>query len=117
MKCPHCQRDTFVKDSRPQADGSVRRRRVCRKGHVTTTWETALNPRTHLNFQARNKRHVKKWWESMTPEERAERQKFYRIRHMARKEAKATGQPLEALYERWGVSSPPTPRMEWKAAA
>lgn len=117
MICPHCQGKTSVKDSRPQADGSIKRRRTCRRGHITVTWETALNPVTHLKFQAKNKRHVRKWWDSMSPEERAERHKFYRLRSMARKEAKATGQAVEALYEQWGVSTPPAPRMEWKAAA
>lgn len=117
MKCPHCHRDTSVRDSRPQADGTIRRRRVCRVGHVTTTWESHLNPIAHLNARARNKRHVKSWWENMSPAEKAERQKFYRVRSMARKEAKAKGVPVEQVYEQWGVSSPPAARMEWKAAA
>lgn len=117
MKCPHCHRDTQVKDSRPQSDGSIRRRRSCRAGHITITWETALNPTSHLNARARNKRHVKKWWDSMSPEEQAERRKFYRVRNMARKEAKATGVPVETIFEQWGVTVPPAARTEWKAAA
>ena len=117
MICPHCQGKTSVKDSREMDDGLVRRRRVCRRGHVTITWESHLNPTAHLKARARNKKHVKGWWSRMSKEERAERHKFYRIRHMARKEAKATGQPVEAIFELWGVSSPPATRMEFKAAA
>lgn len=116
MKCPHCQGDTSVKDSRPQADGTIKRRRVCRRGHTTTTWETTLNPTAHMNARARNKRHVKGWWEKMSAEDRRERRRFYDVRRHARKEAKATGEDVEAIYERWGVSTPPEAK-QWKAAA
>lgn len=40
MRCPTCDSDTMVKDSRPSNGNAVRRRRVCCKcGHRFTTHE------------------------------------------------------------------------------
>jgi transcriptional regulator NrdR family protein len=40
MKCPRCQSDTSVKDTRPDKANTVRRRRVCEKcNHTFYTFE------------------------------------------------------------------------------
>jgi len=104
MICPHCQGKTSVKDTREMENGLVRRRRVCRRGHITTTWESHLNPLTHLKARERNKRHVKNWWERLDEQERAEKRKRYRMRTQARKEAAVTGLPVEQILQQWGVA-------------
>lgn len=104
MICPHCHGKTSVKDSREVNGGLVRRRRACRKGHITITWESHLNPAAHLNARARNKRHVRNWWEKLGEDQRAEKRKYYRLRTQARKEAAVTGKPVEEIYQRWGVA-------------
>ncbi len=48
MKCPECDAQTEVKDSRPGADNTIRRRRRCAGCHLRfTTYEVVGTPRPY----------------------------------------------------------------------
>jgi transcriptional regulator NrdR family protein len=103
MKCPHCQRDTFVKDSRPSEDGIIRRRRVCENGHRFMTFESTVNPIVTLR-QRRAKADRQKRYIAANREVSRENQRRYRLRQSARAEAQATGMPVETIYAQWGIA-------------
>lgn len=104
MKCPRCQSDSRVKNSRETDGGMTRRRRVCENGHRFTTWESHLNPADTLKARERSRRRVRKWRERLGADERAEKNRRYRLRRQARQEAQETGLPVETIYQQWGVA-------------
>lgn len=101
MKCPRCQSDTSVKDSRPTEENTIRRRRVCDGcGYRFNTYEMtknfARNRQKHLEYKDR--------WRKNNPEKLREQRKRDELRRSARREAKATGTPVEQIYAQWGVA-------------
>ena len=104
MMCPVCQSDTSVKDSRPQENGTIKRRRVCASGHKMTTWESTVPPDAILRKRATYNTYKAKWIER-NPELHKQHQRRGRLRRQARMEAKQTGEPVEVIYQRWGVAA------------
>lgn len=94
MNCPRCNADTDVLDSRKTPENFMRRRRVCAAGHRFTTWESRQRPDTRDRSAYFAARYAAK---SPEAKERAE------LRRQARVEAAATGEPVKAIYARWGV--------------
>lgn len=96
MMCPVCQSDTSVKDSRLQANGTVKRRRVCESGHKFNTWEGTSDATRVIEARRR----AKKAYRERNPD----RDRLDRLRREARAEAKEAGVPVEIIFQRWGVA-------------
>jgi hypothetical protein len=71
---------------------------------VTTTWESNVDPSSHLKARKQNRGYVKGWWDKLSDDERHQKQKRYRLRSQARKEAEATGKPVQEIFQQWGVA-------------
>lgn len=95
MICARCKADSQVLDSRPTAEGAIRRRRQCANGHRFTTWESRQRPDTRDRAAYHAARYAAK------PPEAKQRAS---LRAKARAEAKRTGEPAEAIYQRWDVA-------------
>lgn len=76
MKCPKCNNKTETKDSRLQADNTIRRRRVCRVcGHTVRTTEvensanfltgTILRPKPKKKYSKPQKKVLRKRQETV----------------------------------------------------
>lgn len=102
MMCPVCSASTSVKDSRPTEDGTIKRRRVCEGGHKFITWESTVDPAVTLRRRRAKAANQKRYLQA-NPEISRANMRRYRLRKSAKAEAKATGTPVEKLYERWGV--------------
>lgn len=108
MKCARCDADTSVVDSRHTPDNFMRRRRECVAcGHRFSTWESRYKPDRRDRTEYFRARYLKKKAEAppklrsrMDP---AARIKRITLRKAARIEAKKTGEPVAAIYARWGV--------------
>jgi transcriptional regulator NrdR family protein len=103
MMCPVCQSDTSVKDSRLQENGSIKRRRVCVAGHSFSTWETTARP----DAWEKRREGWRAWaakQKQTDPEAMRARWRRSKRRQMARAEAAATGRPVEAIYQAWGIA-------------
>jgi transcriptional regulator NrdR family protein len=96
MKCLHCHSETHVKDSRLQKDGTIRRRRVCENGHAFNTWESTANAQSVIEARRRAKKAFR--------ERNPDYDRRTRLRREARLEAQATGQPVQKIYQLWGVA-------------
>jgi hypothetical protein len=125
MKCPECAADTYVQDTRGQPDHQWRRR-VCTgpARHVFTTTEIAGLPRdvARLDAELAETKARLAAIEPKTDIAKARRRRQYenakardmdnlrekwgrsRRRREARREAAETGEPVDAIYARWGVS-------------
>lgn len=102
VKC-RCGEDTDVLDTRLAGLNCVRRRRVCRGcGRRFTTWETTRVP-SQMRYIAKNRaaetERIQKW-RTAHPEKMAR----IRLREAARKEAAATGRPVNEIYQEWGCA-------------
>jgi len=108
MKCPACgHQKTFVADaSRDFGTSSTYRTRQCRA--CTHTWFTRevihqgpLPGHIRIRYRPRTGG-PKPARPALTGEERKYR---FLLRREARKEAEKTGEDVEAIYQRWGVST------------
>lgn len=95
MRCMHCDQDTSVIDTRAQGDGTIRRKRRCAAGHVFMTWESTANAQRLRE----NQRKAQRAYRERNPGSR----KRTNLRRAARLEAQETGEPVETVYERYGV--------------
>lgn len=104
MMCPVCGLDTAVKDTRSPSPSVIKRRRVCGKGHKTTTFETTVNPTADLRRREARSKLERAWREHLGKEENARRDRRKYMRKLARAEAREAGEPVEIIYQRWGVA-------------
>lgn len=108
MKCQRCGGDTSVYDSRLTSGNEMRRRRQCDAcGHRVTTWEsTTRPPASGIVVEppgAKYKRdHERKRRAAMSVEERRAKTSRAELRKAAKAEAAQTGEPVAAIYARWG---------------
>lgn len=101
MKCPHCQEETRVLDSRPHTAGEhqyVKRKRVCPNNHYTVTYETTFRPGPIRNAQDR-KEYFRQRYQQLTPEKRL----LMKQRKAARDEAKKRSCHPSVVYKEWGI--------------
>ena len=89
-----------VVDSRPQEDGSIKRRRVCRNGHRFNTWETTENL---LRLRENKRKALVEHRARRTPEEIKAQSKRDHTRRIAREEAKKLGVDVAEIYRKYGV--------------
>lgn len=103
MMCD-CGGSTEVADSRNRGK-YVERRRVCKDcGQRFPTWEVRRRPpiiRNMKGISAEEKRQRR----AADPERAKEAYAKARIRKAARIEARAKGEPIETIYQRWGVAA------------
>jgi hypothetical protein len=98
MRCPRCDTESQVLDSRLTAENFTRRRRVCGNGHRFTTWETSFAPSAQRWAKKNGTAAVAKW-RAANPD----KARRLRLREEARREARRTLEPVEAIYARWNV--------------
>jgi transcriptional regulator NrdR family protein len=104
MKCPRCQFDTRVRDSRPTDQNTVKRRRVCDGcGFKFHTFETTVNPDQALRRRQKFNEYMRAW-KARNPEKVKALNHRRKRRQEARKEAAALGVPVETIYAQWGVA-------------
>lgn len=104
MQCPKCAGDTSVVDSRAAPNNTIRRRRECDAcGHRFNTFESTVSPQVVIKHRQAQAVRKQRWWANMSPEMRRAHKLREHRRAEARCEAKETGEPVEALYRRWGV--------------
>ncbi|WP_201829613.1 hypothetical protein [Microvirga zambiensis] len=89
-----------MKDTRLQADGTIRRRRVCESGHKFSTWETMTNVMALIESRRKSVRA----WKARNPEKVKALNHRRKRRQEARNESVATGRPIEEIYQLWGVA-------------
>ncbi len=104
MLCPRCLAATSVKDSRPQENGTTRRRRICENGHKFSTWESTVDPAPALRRLEEARKRAARRWAAMTPEQRLADRRRRESRSEARKQASEERVPPEAIYARWGLT-------------
>lgn len=80
-----------------------RRRRCHRCGAIFHTFESTVDPAKFLRLRASAAAFERRRRAALTPEQRAEESKRNRLRAEARVEARESGEPVAAVYERWGV--------------
>lgn len=102
MRCKYCDSDTRVVVTRQPEPDIIRRNRTCSNGHKFVTWESLHDPRVIKGERARKNRNQKNWLKN-NPEKAKSLWKRSRMREQARKEAKETGEDVNAIYERYGV--------------
>ncbi len=105
MICPRCRSsETRVADSRPEAEGSViRRRRICEApgcGYRFRTYESTFDP----TKERARKRRALTGWRAADPERARELDRRRNRRREARQEAARQGRPIEEVYREWGVA-------------
>ncbi|MFC5509335.1 hypothetical protein [Bosea massiliensis] len=101
MRCDRCGAETIVLDTRITSVNTIRRRRQCGGcGFRFTTHESTVNQAKLLE---QRRAALRSFRTRMTPEERKAFDKRNHLRRSARAEAKKTGEPVQAIYERWGV--------------
>jgi len=104
MKC-RCGGETNVLDTRDGPRNTVKRIRRCTVcGFKVKTIESVGDYATEFLLRHREKRRErqKRWWNSLSPDERRAWKKREHLRSDARKEAKLTGEPVDQIYIRWG---------------
>lgn len=102
MNCPRCGGVTSVINSRSAPSNTTRRRRQCDAcGHRFTTYESTVNQAKLVEQRRSASRNHRS---RLTPEERQAQDKRGHMRREARAEARRTGEPVKAIYERWGVT-------------
>ncbi|KTS30892.1 hypothetical protein NS228_06030 [Methylobacterium indicum] len=110
MICPRCKADTKVVDSRPEAGGTViRRRRICTDatcGHRFTTTESTLDVAARRKRAAAATAEYRKADPERARAQDARRHKARSLRAQAKAEAAETGEPLAKILARWGLSPP-----------
>lgn len=115
MRCPKCGSVTAVSHSNMQ-NGAQYRKRYCTSlecRHAFSTWETTTSParaakpasRGGMSVAQKRKKHREdtRRARAADPEKLKRDVQRWRIRRQARAEAAATGEPVEAIYARWGV--------------
>lgn len=111
MLCQHCGRRARLTGShvRPK---SIKRDYVCADHGRFTTWETTTPPPRNGAERKRAKQRAEKlayrrdWQREMRerdPEKYAAHRQRWKLRAEARHAAAETGEPVEAIYARWGV--------------
>lgn len=108
MRCA-CGASTDVIESRSvrKGDGwTIRRRRVCRAcGERLTTWETTEAAAAELQQSRKFRRDRRRRQRAaLAKAERAAAFKRVYLRRKAREEAAESGEPVAAIYQRWGVT-------------
>lgn len=106
MKC-RCGGETQVLDSRNGPMNTVKRVRRCTIcGYRVKTIEAVGDSATEFLMRHRKARREKqkRWWNSLSPEERRAWKKREYTRASARREARETGEPVEQIYIRWGCA-------------
>lgn len=103
MRCPHCHLDSAVVDSRLQANGTIRRRRVCPGQHRFWTWESTIDPVAALERRRKRALLEKARRDSQPRDVRAAEEHRKYLRKQARQEARQSGVPVEVLYGQFGV--------------
>ncbi len=108
MQCA-CGSETTVTQSRHVQKGDVwtiRRRRVCTAcAERVTTWETTDAAVVHLQQTRKFNRERRRRQRAALPKDvRAAAFKRVYLRRKAREEAAETGEPVDAIYQRWGVA-------------
>lgn len=96
MRCPACNGDTTVVDSRLVPDGQRRRRECTACGERFTTRETTVAPRAPVAPPRRKS--------ARPPADPREKRRRERLRRDARAEAAETGEDVAAIYARWGCA-------------
>lgn len=101
MRCPNCQGETLVTDSRDAPENTLRRRRECVAcSHRFTTYESTVQVAKRRQADRKAKRAA---YRVLSADERRAAIKRREIRKAARTEAETTGVPVQDLYRRWGV--------------
>lgn len=103
MRCA-CGGDLAAKATRLTADGRLRRSRECTAcgQRVKTIEITEADLKALGHVRERLRLTQKKRRAAMSPAKRALIGKRARLRRAARKEAAQTGEPVQAIYQRWG---------------
>lgn len=103
MRCVRCEAETAVLDSRAAAMNTIRRRRECTAcGHRFTTYESTVSPARALKQISGQAERSRRWYLNLSPEVREARAKRINLRAAARAEAKATGEPVASVFNRYG---------------
>ena len=104
MRCLRCDGATAVTDSRSAPENTLRRRRACVAcGHRFTTYESTLRPVRVLKAIEGQAVRSRRYYQSLPEEVRKARAKRSNQRSAARQEAQRTGEPVAAIYKRWGI--------------
>jgi len=104
MNCIKCQGPTSVIDSRSKPETVVRKRRCDSCGFRFSTTEVSYSADRIAKDRLRQREWARQRRARETPEERVARIKRWKTRKAARKEAAETGEPVQQIYERWGVA-------------
>lgn len=104
MKC-RCGGETAVLDSRKGELDTIRRRRECETcGGRFTTYESTVSPLVVLRHRKSKAAKQRRLYNALPPDERRALKKRGHTRAAARREAQASGRPVNEVYAEWGVS-------------